>query len=67
MLYSNFIIFKEHEFLRNIFSSDILKKTNSLKDLKTFHEKFISFLKIAVFLKILLTNAKIWMTVFNGN
>ena len=67
MLYSNFIIFKEHKFLRNIFSSDILKKTNSLKDLKTFHEKFISFLKIAVFLKILLTNAKIWMTVFNGN
>ena len=51
MLYSNFIIFKEHKFLRNIFSSDILKKTNSLKDLKTFHEKFISFLKIAVFFK----------------
>ena len=48
---SNFIIFKEHKFLRNIFLSDGLAKANSLKDLKTFHEKFISFLKIAVFFK----------------
>ena len=29
MSYSDFIIFKEHKFLRNIFSSDELAKTNS--------------------------------------
>ena len=49
MSYSNFTIFKEHKFLRNMFSGDELAKTNSLKDLKAFHEKFIRFLKIVIF------------------
>ena len=51
MTWSDFIIFKEHKFLRNIFSSDELSKTNNLKDFKTFHEKFVGFLKIVVFLQ----------------
>ena len=51
MLYADFIIFEEHKFLRNIFFSDELSKTDALKDLKTFHEKFIRFLKIALFLQ----------------
>ena len=51
MSYSDFIIFKGHKFLRNIFSSDELAKTNSLKELKTFREKFVSFLKTVVFLQ----------------
>ena len=34
-----------------MFSSDELEKTNSLKDLKTFHKKFVSFLKTIVFLR----------------
>ena len=52
MPYTDFIILKEHKFLRNIFSSDELAKTDSLKimkNLKTFHEQFVRFLKIAVF------------------
>ena len=51
MSYADFIIFKEHKFLRNIFSSDELSKTDALKDLKTFLEKFVNILKIAVFLQ----------------
>ena len=49
MSYSDFIIFKEHKFLSNIFSSDELAKTDSLKNLKTFHEQFVTFLKVAIF------------------
>lgn len=37
MSYDNFIIFKEHRFLRNIFSSEELALTDRLKDLKTYH------------------------------
>ena len=51
MLYTDFIIFRKHKFLRNIFSSEELLKTDALKDLKTFHEKFVTFLRIAVFLQ----------------
>ena len=51
MSYADFIIFKEHKFLRNIFSSDELSKTDALKDLKTLLEKLVRILKIAVFLQ----------------
>ena len=50
MSYVNFIIFKEHKFLRNIFLSEELAATDSLKDLKTYHQ-FVKFLKIAIFLQ----------------
>ena len=51
MSYADFIISKEHKFLRNIFSSHELSKTDSLKDLKTFHENFTKFLKVVIFLE----------------
>ena len=41
--YSDFIYFKEHKFLTNIFSSDELAKTDSLKNLKIFHEQLLEF------------------------
>ena len=37
--------------MKNIFSSDEIAKTDSLKDLKTFHEQFVRLIKIAVFLR----------------
>ena len=67
MLYSDFIIFKEHKFLRNIFSIDELAKTNSLKDLKAFHEKFVSFLKIVVLLQNALNTNEDLDDCFNDN
>ena len=67
MLYSDFIIFKEHKFLRNIFSIDELAKTNSLKDLNTFHEKFVSFLKIVVLLQNALNTNEDLDDCFNDN
>lgn len=49
MSYADFIICKEHKFLRNISSNDELSKTDALKDLKTFHGKFVRFLRVAAF------------------
>ena len=49
MSYADFIIFKEHKFLRNIFSNEDLAKTDSIKNVKTFHEKFVRLLKIVGF------------------
>ena len=49
MSYAVFIIYKEHKFFRNIFTNDKLLKTDVLKDLKTFHGKFVRFLTVAVF------------------
>ena len=46
MSYADFIIFKEHKFLRNIFSNEELAKTGSMKYVKTFHENFVRFLNI---------------------
>ena len=51
MSYADFIIFKEHKFFRNIFSNENLAKTDSMKNVKTFHEKFVRLLKIVVFLQ----------------
>ena len=51
MSYVNFNIFKEHKVLKNIFSSEELATTNSLKDLKTYHQTFVNFLKIVIFLQ----------------
>ena len=48
MSYVNFIIFREHKFLRNIFSSKEPVTTDSLKDLKTYHQAFVKFLKIVI-------------------
>ena len=51
MSYVDFIIFKEHMFLRYIFLSKEVATTDSLKDLKTYHYTFVEFLKIVIFLQ----------------
>ena len=50
MSYTDFIIFKEHKFLRNIFSKEELEMTNSLKNLEVFHKHFSKFLKNCIYL-----------------
>ena len=51
MPYSDFVICKEHKFLRNIFSEEELATTSALKDLSTYHEKFTKFLHISIYLQ----------------
>ena len=51
MSYTDFIIFKEHKFLRNIFLREELVKTDSMKDVQIFHENFVRFSKIAIVLQ----------------
>ena len=51
MSYVDFIIFKEHKFLKNIFSSEELTTATNLKDLKTYHQTFVKFLKIVIILQ----------------
>ena len=51
MSYTDLIIFKEHKFLANVFSNEELTKTDSMKDVKTYHQNFARFLKIVVFLQ----------------
>ena len=51
MSYVDFIIFREHKFLRNIFSSKELTTIDSLNDLKTYHQTFVKFLKIVIILQ----------------
>ena len=43
MSYADFIIFKEHKFLRNIFSNEELPKTDSMKYVKTYYKNFVRF------------------------
>ena len=51
MSYVDFIIFKEHKFLRKILLSKELTTNDSLKDLKTYHQTFAKFLKIVIILQ----------------
>ena len=51
MSYADFVIFKEHKLLRSIFSNYELLKSDGLRNLKTFHGKFVKFWRIVVFLK----------------
>ena len=51
MSYGDFIIKKEHMFLRNIFSEEELLKSSSIGTFESFHKHFIEFLQIAVFLE----------------
>ena len=64
MPYTDFIILKEYKFLSNIFSSDELAKTDSLKDL---NEQFVRFLKIAVFLQNAFNSCQEFDGCFNDN
>ena len=51
MSYGNFIIKKEHMFLRNIFSKQELSKSIALNTFESFHKHFIEFLEIVIFLE----------------
>ena len=51
MSYADFVIFKEHKFLRNIFSERELSSTDSLKNMEQHHKYFEKFLKISVYLQ----------------
>ena len=51
MSYGDFIIKKEHMFLRNIFSEEELLKSSSIATFQSFHKHFIKFLEIVVFLE----------------
>lgn len=47
--YGNFIIQKEHKFLRNIFSKEDLEKSDAIKSIESYHEHFLKYLKICVY------------------
>ena len=47
--YGDFIIQKEHKFLRNIFSKEDLEKSDAIKNIESFHEIFSKYLRICVF------------------
>ena len=51
MSYGDFIIQKEHKFLRNIFSEEELLSSNTIKNIESFHENFSKFLQIVVYLQ----------------
>ena len=51
MFYADFIIFKEHKFLRNIFSEKELSATDALKNLEIYHQKFTKFLQVLIYLQ----------------
>ena len=49
MSYCDFIIEKEHKFLRNIFSKKELDGSDGIKNIESFHEHFCKFLQIVVY------------------
>ena len=51
MSYGDFVIKKEHMFLRNIFSKEELLKSPSINTFESYHKQFIKFLQIVVFLE----------------
>ena len=65
MSYVNFIIFREHKFLRNIFLSKELAITDNLKDLKTYNQTRVKFLKIITILQNVLNTYEVFSDCFN--
>ena len=51
MSYRDFIVKKEHMFLRNIFSKKQLSKSPAISTFESFHKHFIEFLEIVIFLE----------------
>ena len=49
MSYGDFIIEKEHKFLRNIFSKKELERSDAIKNIESFHEHFCKFLQIVIY------------------
>ena len=48
---NDFIILKEHKFLRNIFSEEDLLKTKALINIEQYHLSFQNFLTISIYLE----------------
>ena len=57
MSYSDFLIRKEHKFLRNIYSFEDLQKSKNLKDLENYHVAFQKSLGVVIFMKYGLKNS----------
>ena len=51
MSYGDFVVKKEHMFLRNIFSKEQLSKSAAISTFESFHKHFIEFLEIVIFLE----------------
>ena len=51
MSYTDFLIRKEHKFLRNIYTQGDLLKSENLKDLESYYFAFKKFLNIIIFMK----------------
>ena len=49
MSYGDFIIQKEHKFLRNVLSKEDLEKSDAIKNIQNYHENFNKYLKMCVF------------------
>ena len=47
-MYLDFVIAKEHAFIRNIFDHDKLKQSKSIKTYEKYHESFRKMLQIVV-------------------
>ena len=47
--YGDFIIQKEHKFLRNVLSNEDLQKSESIRSLESYHEKFKKYIKLCIF------------------
>ena len=65
MSHVNLIIFREHKVLRNKFWSEELTTTASLKDLKTYHQTFVKFLKVVIILQNALNTHEEFTDCFN--
>ena len=51
MSYGDFVIKKEHMFLRNIFTKEELSKSCSISTFEAFHKHFVEFLEVVIFLE----------------
>ena len=49
MTYYDFIVKKQHLFLRNVYDDDVLKSSKQIKDLKTYYESFNKVVHCAIF------------------
>ena len=49
MTYGDFIIQKEHKFLRNVLSEEQLAKSNAIHNLQSFHDTFKKYLRICIY------------------
>ena len=49
MTYADFLIQKEHKFLRNVLSIEALSRSNAIANINSYHKSFKKFLRICIF------------------